>query len=57
MSAEMLTTEAFEILRVGQLGEGVGEDPDGNVYFVPGAVPGDIVRATYAPTGKRYREA
>jgi 23S rRNA (uracil1939-C5)-methyltransferase len=49
----------LEIDRVGNFGQGVGTDPEGNVYFVPGALPGDKVRVLYrkAPASDRYRDA
>lgn len=46
-----------DIQKVGQQGQGVGYDPTGNIYFVPGAVPGDRVRVEFAPSAKKYRDA
>ncbi len=47
----------LDITRVGQLGQGVGHDDDGNVYFVDRALPGDRVRARITEIAKKYREA
>jgi len=46
-----------QITRVGLLGQGVGYDEQGNTYFVPGLVPGDIAQVEAPLTHKRYREA
>ena len=46
----------IRIEQVGQRGEGVGRNAEGDVFFVYGALPGDLVRVA-APPGKRYREA
>lgn len=46
----------LSIDKVGHRGQGVGTDADGNVYFVPGAVPGDVVLVEHEG-GKRYRDA
>lgn len=43
--------------RVGTLGEGVGEDSNGNTYFVSGLLPGDRALVEFAETKKRYRKA
>jgi 23S rRNA (uracil1939-C5)-methyltransferase len=51
-----ITTE-LEIERVGLMGQGVAQDPEGNIYFVPGAVPGDRVEVRVPRTARRYRDA
>lgn len=52
----MIRTEV-EIQRVGQMGQGVGYDEGGNIYFVPGAVPGDRVAVECPEGAKKYRDA
>lgn len=52
----MITTEVA-ISRVGLEGQGVGYDSEGNIYFVPGSLPGDQVRIEYPEDAKRYRDA
>lgn len=49
--------EELKIERVGLEGQGVGYDQNGNIYFVPGAVPGDTVHIQYEETQKKYRDA
>ena len=47
-------------LRIADLnhdGEGVGRALDGRVFFVPGALPGDVVRARVAEIKKRHGAA
>jgi 23S rRNA (uracil1939-C5)-methyltransferase len=46
-----------EISKVGLMGQGVGVDGAGNIYFVPGAIPGDRVRVRHEETSKKYRDA
>lgn len=50
---------SLNIDRVGNLGQGVGSDESGNVYFVAGAVPGDRVRVLWraTPRPEKYRDA
>ena len=48
--------QVVQIERVGREGQGVGSDSEGNLYFVPGALPGDRVRVLYR-SEKRYRES
>lgn len=50
-------TEVIEIQRVGLEGQGVGSDASGNIYFVPGALPGDVVKVAFELGAKRYRDA
>jgi 23S rRNA (uracil1939-C5)-methyltransferase len=45
------------IEQFGLKGQGVGHDDEGNIYFVPGAVPGDYVRVETSELTKRYRDA
>lgn len=47
----------IEIHHVSQAGQGVGFDGDKNMYFVAGAIPGDVVEVSYTETEKRYRDA
>lgn len=48
----------IEITRVTPFGNGVGYDEKGGVYFVPYAIPGDIVRIKVLnDEEKRYCEA
>lgn len=49
--------EELKIERVGLEGQGVGYDLNGNIYFVPGALPGDTVSVEYGETDKKYRDA
>lgn len=46
----------LEIDRVGLNGQGVGTDPEGNIYFVPGALPGDFVEVDSFEERKKYRD-
>ncbi len=46
----------LQIEQVGLMGQGVARDAQGNLYFVPGAIPGDHVKARYEGE-KRYRDA
>lgn len=41
----------------GRDGQGVGADDQGNLYFVPGAVPGDRVLVEFEDRSARYRDA
>lgn len=52
-----MNNEEVKIQRVGLEGHGVGYDAAGNIYFVPGAIPGDSVKIAYHDTHKRYRDA
>lgn len=45
------------IAEIGARGQGVGFDDAGNVYFVPGALPGDVVRVSFEEGARRYRDA
>jgi 23S rRNA (uracil1939-C5)-methyltransferase len=45
------------IHQIGREGQGVGFDGEKNLYFVPGALPGDVVRVRFPSTQKRYRDA
>lgn len=47
-------TETLTIARMGRLGEGVADTPDGAV-FVPGGLPGEVVRATVVQDGRDRR--
>ena len=47
----------FEIQRVGLEGQGIAYDAAGNIYFIPGALPGECVDAEYDDAAKRYRDA
>ncbi len=47
----------LHILHAGLMGQGVAHDTEGNLYFVPGAVPGDRVTARFDISDKRYRDA
>lgn len=49
--------EEVRIAEVGAKGQGVGFDGAGNVYFVPGALPGDVVRVEVEQGARRYRDA
>jgi 23S rRNA (uracil1939-C5)-methyltransferase len=51
-----MQTEQLQILRTGLQGQGVGQDGVGNIYFVPGAIPGDVVRVGFLDE-KKYRDA
>lgn len=42
---------------VGLMGQGVGHDAEANIYFVPGAVPGDRVLVKTENVAKKYRDA
>lgn len=44
------------ITRVSVFGEGVATDPEGNIYFVPRAIPGDTVRVSVVSQDKKYFE-
>jgi len=46
-----------EIKRMGLEGQGVGYDPEGNIYFVPGALTGDKVLVRSPEDQKKYRDA
>ncbi len=46
----------IEISRISVLGEGVGVDSDGNIYFVPRALPGDKVKVLVRSQDKKYFE-
>ncbi len=56
MVTNVLSSE-IQIDKVGREGQGVGFDPEGNIYFVPGTVPGDRVRVVYSDRSPRYRDA
>ena len=45
------------VQRTGLEGQGVAFDGAGNIYFVPGVIPGDRIRVEFSPTQKRYRDA
>lgn len=45
------------IEQVGLMGQGVAKDTEGNIYFVPGAIPGDRVLASFDENAKKYRDA
>lgn len=47
----------IEIKRMGLEGQGVGYDPEGNIYFVPGALVGDQVKVRAREEKKKYRDA
>jgi len=47
----------LKIEGVGLQGQGVAHDPQGNIYFIPGALPGDTILADYEETTKKYRDA
>lgn len=47
----------IKIHEVGREGQGVGFDDDKNIYFVRGAIPGDLVRVLPEVTSKRYKNA
>ena len=47
----------IEITRMGLEGQGVGYDPEGNIYFVVGALLGDKVRVRTQEESKKYRDA
>lgn len=46
----------ISINRVSVLGQGVGADSEGNIYFVPGALPGDTVKVKVISKDKKYFE-
>ncbi len=46
----------IQITRVSLLGQGVGCGDDGNIYFVPRALPGDKVRVEVISQDKKYCE-
>ena len=48
--------KVVQISRVSLLGQGVGSDSEGNIYFVPRALPGDTVRVTVISQDKKYFE-
>jgi 23S rRNA (uracil1939-C5)-methyltransferase len=50
-------TREITIHRVGREGQGIGFDEEKNLYFVPGAIPGDVVRVVFEASAKRYRDA
>ena len=52
-----ILTATIKIERVGREGQGVGFDPDGNIYFVPKTVPGDRVCVSFTDRAGRYRDA
>jgi 23S rRNA (uracil1939-C5)-methyltransferase len=52
-----MTTTRIQIEHIGLMGQGVGYDAGGNIYFVPGSVPGDKVEIDFDHTAKRYRDA
>jgi 23S rRNA (uracil1939-C5)-methyltransferase len=45
-----------EITRISLLGQGVGSDSEGNIYFVPRALPGDTVKVSIVSQDKKYYE-
>ncbi len=45
-----------EIVSIGNEGQGVGKDAEGNTYFVDGLFPGDVAQVE-ALTDGRFREA
>lgn len=47
----------IEISRMGLEGQGVGYDSEGNIYFVPGTLVGDLVKIKTNGSAKRYRDA
>ena len=50
-------TQDLTIARVGLEGQGIGYDDARNIFFVPGALPGDRVRVTFSEGAPRYRDA
>lgn len=48
--------KTVKITRVSLLGQGVACDPDGNIYFVPRALPGDTVKVKVLSQDKKYCE-
>lgn len=47
----------IQISRMGLEGQGVGYDSEGNIYFVPGSVVGDLVKVRARTDSKKYRDA
>lgn len=47
----------LKVENVNLTGQGVARDADGNVYFIPGAIPGDEVVARADADQGRYRDA
>ncbi len=47
----------LSIEHVGLQGQGVATDGEGNIYFVPKAIPGDRVSVRFDPEAKKYRDA
>ncbi|NMP22578.1 23S rRNA (uracil(1939)-C(5))-methyltransferase RlmD [Sulfobacillus harzensis] len=43
-----------EIERMGQAGDGVGRMPDGRLIFIPGGLPGELVRVRVIETRKNF---
>ena len=48
--------EKLTIDGIAQKGKGVGRTPDGQVVFVKGAIPGDIVSVTVQKKRRRHLE-
>lgn len=51
-----MTEKIVKITRISLLGQGVACDEDGNIYFVPRAVPGDTVKVAVVSQDKKYCE-
>ena len=51
-----LMEKVIDISRISVLGQGVGSDTAGNIYFVPRALPGDTVRVAVVSQDKKYFE-
>ncbi|MEZ4752123.1 MAG: TRAM domain-containing protein [Bdellovibrionota bacterium] len=47
----------LQIQNTGVQGQGVGQSEEGEVIFVPGALPGDRVRVQFEPTPSRFVDA
>ena len=56
MSRNSFTSEGIHINGIAEKGRGVGRDAQGRVYFVDGAVPGDVVDVRVIRKKKGYYE-
>ena len=52
-----MTPVDVEVVRIATGGEGVARAPDGMTLFVPGALPGERVRAVVVDVRKRHARA
>jgi len=52
-----MSEKVVKISRISLLGQGVACDTDGNIYFVPRAIPGDTVKVRVVSQDKKYCES